>query len=195
MKYNVVNVLDTELTCYENDVFPPGERKEIIQFGICMVDLAARKIIKTVSIPVIPTMSQVSPYCTALTGWTEAKLRKEGAVPFAEACRRLSQKYGARNRLLITDSDTETLKVKEQCELNAVEFPFGPGYLNISHLLAPLAGQRRRVGLEEMAALVGVEVQPEKLHRADYDATIIARIYLAVLEKASFKPKGAETIA
>lgn len=184
MRFNVVNVLDTERTCYENGVFPPGQREEVIEFGLCMVDVAARKIIKTVSIPVIPTMSQVSPYCTALTGWTQEKLRRQG-VPFPEAIRRLAEKYGARNRLLVTDSNTETRCTREQCDLLGIEFPFGDARLNVSTMFALLACQRRNVGLEQMARMVGLELEGT-LHRGSDDARNIARIFLKVLEKCSF---------
>lgn len=184
MKFNVVNVLDTERTCYENGVFPPGEREEIIEIGLCMVDVAARKIIKTVSIPVIPTMSKVSPYCTALTGWTEEKLRRQG-VPFPEAVRRLREKYGSRNRLLITDSDKETRVICEQCELAHLEFPFGDARLNVSTVFALLSGQRRRLGLEKMLEMLGLTFAGT-LHRGSDDATNIARIFLELLARGSF---------
>jgi len=64
--FNIVNVLDTELTCYPDNIFPPGEQKEIIQIGLSMVDLRSLTIVKRVSIPVVPQMSKISQYCTDL---------------------------------------------------------------------------------------------------------------------------------
>ena len=183
MKLNVVNVLDTERTCYENGIFPVGEREEIIEFGLCVVDVGALKIVKTVSIPIIPTMSKVSPYCTQLTGWTEDKLRRQG-VPFTEAVRRLRDKYGSRNRLLVTDSDKETRVTHEQCELAGLEFPFGDARLNVSTMFALLSRQKRRLGLEKMAQMLGLTLEGT-LHRGSDDAKNIARIFLTLLVKGN----------
>ena len=102
MKNHIANVLDLELSCYPGGVFPPDERQEIIEIGLTTVDLARMKILKVRSIPIIPTMSSISPFCTELTGWTEEALKRQGCE-FTEAVRRLTEKYGSRNRLLVSD--------------------------------------------------------------------------------------------
>ncbi|HEY9788030.1 MAG TPA: 3'-5' exonuclease [Candidatus Obscuribacterales bacterium] len=190
MRSNIANVLDLELTCYEDGVFPEGERAEVIEFGITMVDLPTRTILKTLSIPVIPTMSTVSPFCARLTGWTPAKLNRSG-VPYAEACRRILEKYGGRNRLLVVDSDDETEIVRVQCALSGngiapVEYPFGTSQLNVSTLFELLTGEKSNVGLDKMLELLGLQFEGRR-HRAGDDSKNIARVLLKLLEKGSFK--------
>jgi len=185
MRSNIANVLDLELTCYENGVFPAGEQAEIIEFGLTTVDLGAGQILKTYSIPVIPTVSTVSPYCTALTGWTAAKLRRQG-VPFAEACRRMAEKYGGRNRFLVTDSSDECEIVRAQCARMDVPYPLGFCKFNVSALFQLLGGLPGGLSLDEMLAAVGMEFEGVR-HRGSDDSRNIARLFLALKSRASFK--------
>jgi inhibitor of KinA sporulation pathway (predicted exonuclease) len=185
MKSHIVNVLDLELSCYPDDEFPPGERKEIIEFGLTTVDLKKLAIVQSLSFPVIPTMSRISPYCTELTGWTEAKLRKQGA-PFAEVLRRFESKYGAHNRLLITDSSDELDTVRAQCALMGLACPFGGGYLNVSTVMSVLTGDLRNLSLPEKLKLFGLEFEGN-LHSGKDDSRNIARLLLAIREKAQIK--------
>lgn len=184
MKSHIVNVLDLELSCYPNDEFPLGERKEIIEFGLTTVDLKKLAIVQSLSFPVIPTMSRISPYCTELTGWTEAKLRKQG-TPFAEVLRRFESKHGAQNRLLVTDSNDELDTVRAQCALMGLPCPFGGGYLNVSTMLSVLTGDFRNVALSEKLNLLGLEFEGV-LHSGKDDSRNIARLLLAIRERAQF---------
>jgi inhibitor of KinA sporulation pathway (predicted exonuclease) len=185
MKSHIVNVVDLELSCYPNDEFPLGERKEIIELGLTTVNLKTLAIVQSLSFPVIPTMSNISPYCTELTGWTEAKLRKQG-TPFAEVMRRLESKHGAQNRLLVTDSNDELDTIRAQCALMGLPCPFGGGYLNLSTMLSVLTGDLRNVSLSEKLNLFGLEFEGV-LHRGKDDSRNIARLLLAIREKAEIK--------
>ena len=178
--FNIVNVLDTDLTCYPDNIFPPGEQKEIIQIGLSMVDLRSLTIVKRVSIPVVPQMSKISQYCTDLTGWTYAKLSRQG-VTFAEACRRLV-KNGSVGRLLVTDTDDELQPFRNQCALAGVNYPFGDSVLNLSTVFALMADQRRNLPLEAKLAQFGLKFEGLQ-HRADVDAFNIARLFIELVSK------------
>jgi len=184
MKSHILNVLDLELSCYPGNKFPEGERREVIEFGLTTVDLKALKIVQSWSLPIIPTMSKISPYCTELTGWTEAKLRKQG-MPFAEALRRFESKHGAQNRLLVTDSNSELDAIRDQCTLMGLDCPFGGGYLNVSTMLSVLTGDLRNISLPEKLALFGLSFEGS-LHSGKDDSRNIARLLLAIREKATF---------
>lgn len=181
MKSHILNVLDLELSCYPDGVFPAGERQEIIEFGITFVNLETSAIQQSLSFPIIPTMSKISPYCTELTGWTEAKLRKQG-MPFARALQLFEKKYGAKNRLLVTDSEDELDTVRAQCELLGLPCPFGGGYLNVSALISILTGDLRNLSLPEKLALFGLSFEGS-LHSGKDDSYNIARLLLAAREK------------
>jgi inhibitor of KinA sporulation pathway (predicted exonuclease) len=178
--FNLVNVLDTELTCYADGVFPEGEKQEIIEFGLTTINLDQLEIIKTVSIPVIPVMSTVSPYCTQLTGWTMAKLQKQG-VTYAEACRRLTAKHGALGRLLVVDSIGDVISVRNQCALMGVPFPFGEEHFNVSTHFNLVTRQKRKLSLEEKLAVLGLQFEGVQ-HRAAPDSANIARLLIELIK-------------
>jgi inhibitor of KinA sporulation pathway (predicted exonuclease) len=178
--FNLVNVLDTELTCYADGVFPEGEKQEHIHFGLTVVDLRTLQILRTVSTPIIPVMSTVTPFCTGLTGWTKAKLTKQG-VHYAVACRRIMAKEGSLNRLLVTDSNGDVTSVREQCKLMGVDHPFGEDHLNVSTLFTLITGQRENLSLAEKLAVVGLKFEGRP-HRADVDSFNIARLLVKLLE-------------
>ena len=178
--FNLVNVVDHEFSCYRNGVFPAGERKEIIEGGLAVVDLRKLVIVHRLSIPVVPTMSSISDYCTELTGWTEDLLKKRG-VSYAEYCRRVSVKHGARNRLTVTDSSGELAAVREQCALMGVDCPYGLDTINIAHWFSIVTGQRSNLSLEEMLAYLGLKFEGTP-HRADWDAYNIARLLIALIQ-------------
>lgn len=174
---NIANVIDLELTCYPDGIFPPGETREIIEVGLCEVDLHTLTIRKTHSFPVIPTSSNVSPYCTELTGWTMSALKKQGFT-FQKVLKLLA-KHGARNRLLVTDADDELACIQEQCRRLGLESPFGETSFNVATLYNLLKQPPRNLPLDEMLASFGMTFEG-RAHRASVDATNIARLFVAL---------------
>lgn len=178
MKNHIANVIDLELSCYPENKFPEGERQEIIEIGLTIVDLSGMRILKTHSMPIIPTMSSISPFCTELTGWTEAALKKQG-MPYEEAIRRLTEKYGSQNRLLISDSGGDRKAVDWQCSYDCKPSPFGPDELNVSVLYSVYTKDFRNVSLENKLRRMGLSFQGVP-HRADADSLNIARLFIAI---------------
>lgn len=176
MKSHIANVLDLELSCYPGGVFPPDERQEIIEIGLTTVDLARMKVLKVRSIPIIPTMSSISPYCTELTGWTQRALKRQGCT-FKVAVRRLVEKYGSRNRLLVFDSAKDREAIDWQCSLFGLPSPFGQSELNVSVLYSVFTGDFRNVKLEEKLNRLGLAFEGVP-HRADVDSLNIARLMI-----------------
>lgn len=177
MKSHIANVIDLELSCYPGDVFPEGERKEIIEVGLTTVDLRALVILKTYSFPVIPTMSKISPYCTELTGWTQKKLLRQG-MPFARVMKILADKHGFKNRVLVTDHSGEAGALAAQCALMGIESPLGDEQHNISTVIAMATGNLENLSLDEKLALFGLQFEGPK-HRGGNDSLNIARLLVA----------------
>ena len=77
----------------------------IIEIGLTTVDLEELEVIQSYSIPIWDSEYPIElrREIKDLTGWTENKLKKSG-IPLKEALHRLKSKYGAQNRLCITDS-------------------------------------------------------------------------------------------
>lgn len=177
--FEIANVIDLELTCYPDGIFPAGETREIIEVGLCELNLRTLTIKKTHSFPVIPTSSSVSPYCTELTGWTMSALKKHG-FSYEKVCRLLA-KYGARNRLFISDSDDEAARIDEQCKRMGLENPLGDAQFNVATLFALLTMQSHNIPLDQMLSHFGMTFEGRP-HRASFDAMNIARLFIKLME-------------
>jgi inhibitor of KinA sporulation pathway (predicted exonuclease) len=128
------------------------------------------------SFPIKPLTPTISPYCTALTGWTHAKLMKQG-LEFKQVLS-LLQKHGSRNRLLVVDSDNELAIIRSHCARLSLEDPFGAdvSMLNISTLF-----NLAKISLEQKLAAFDMEFAGIP-HRAEDDAHNIALLFFALTE-------------
>jgi inhibitor of KinA sporulation pathway (predicted exonuclease) len=181
MKSHIANVIDLEINC----------GWEIIEFGLTTVDLAERKILQTYSIPISGRAKLLSPAISALTGWTDKKLDAAG-VPFHEACYRIRDKYGGHGRLLITDSEMETVAIKRHLNIRysssedderKAMYPFGgrQDTLNVSSLYKIKTGDFYNRSLTHMLNYFDLEFEG-RLHRASADSYNIARLFLELIK-------------
>jgi inhibitor of KinA sporulation pathway (predicted exonuclease) len=159
---NIANVIDVE-HC----------NGRLIEIGLTMVALKERKILKTYSLPIRPDF-EVSAEILELTGWTQAKLTKQG-MELGEAIRRLSL-YGCANRLLVADTSDE-IPFLESCLAQSLS----PHRQNVSILFALVTGKSTNLGLPQMLAEFGMT--PEgRLHSGADDSRNIARLFLRLLQ-------------
>src|ERR1700712_4697911 len=71
-------VVDVEATCWETREEQGTRPNEIIEIGACELDQRTGTIENRVSIAVAPKFTEVSPFCTQLTGWTPEVIKAEG---------------------------------------------------------------------------------------------------------------------
>jgi inhibitor of KinA sporulation pathway (predicted exonuclease) len=179
-KLDRILVVDVEATCWERDP-PPGQISEIIEIGLCVLDVGMLARVERRDILVRPVCSTVSPYCTQLTTLTQADI--DGGVPLAEACQILAQEYHAPTRLWASYGDYDRKQFERNCGEFGISYPFGPGHLNVKTLLAVVLGLKREVGMREGLAALGVPLEGTH-HRAADDAWNIAAILGHVLESS-----------
>lgn len=98
---DTVVIVDIESTCWKNNNAPDGQRSEIIEIGICTLELASGDIKKKRSIFVKPTESTISPFCTELTTITPEMIFRQ-SISFDIACQILQDKYLTKNRLWLS---------------------------------------------------------------------------------------------
>ena len=85
-----INVIDVEATCWEGNP-PPGQRQEIIEIGVCPLEVSTGRRLEKRSILVRPERSRVSAFCTNLTTLTQQQV--ERGTSFREACAILRRDY------------------------------------------------------------------------------------------------------
>ncbi len=138
-KLDYILGIDVEATCWQGEP-PPGQRSEIIEIGLCLLDVATLARVEWRSILVRPARSTVSAFCTELTTLTQANV--EGGVPPGQACQSLAQEYQAAARLWASYGDHDRQQFMRNCDEFGIAYPFGPGHLNVKTLLAVTLGLR-----------------------------------------------------
>lgn len=167
-------VVDLEATCWEGFRAPEGQRNEIIEIGVCLLDPAVREISDKRSILVRPIESQVSEFCTELTTITPSMLDERG-VEFHDACTILEKEYDSRNRLWASWGNWDHTFMKKQCRRRKVRYPFSKKHANMKRMFRDCVGER----MPFMRALEHARLEPVGTHhRGDDDAWNTARLLL-----------------
>ncbi len=175
-------VIDVESTCWETRP-PEGQESEIIEIGVCLLDLKTGKREKMESILVLPKMSTISDYCTKLTTLTQEQVESEG-VPFVEACHYLRKKYDSKNRAWASYGDYDRRQFVRQCTRMQVPNPFSSRHLNVKLLFALIHGLESEVGMTTALKMLNLPLEGTH-HRGVDDASNIATILSVLLRKIS----------
>ena len=171
-------VVDVESTCWEE--YPPaGQMSEIIEIGVCTIDVATLSPGEKRCIFVRPVQSQVSEFCTRLTTITAEQLR--GAGPLQAALRTLRQDFRSHERLWASWGDYDRRQFERNCAARGLGYPFGIGHLNVKTLFAAGKGLAREVGIDAACSQLGIEMEGTH-HRGVDDAWNIAKMLCHLLQ-------------
>ena len=77
-----VVIVDVEATCWDTEEEKAKFPNEIIEIGICMLDMKTGDIRDKKSYRVQPVFTTVSPFCTQLTGWKQEDLVGAPNLPY-----------------------------------------------------------------------------------------------------------------
>jgi inhibitor of KinA sporulation pathway (predicted exonuclease) len=172
----LVNVIDLECTCWRQGE-PAGEQ-EVIEIGVTVLDVRTRSLVSTESILVVPTTSEISPFCTELTTLTTEMVRAEG-IAFRDALAKLKKTYDAKNRVFASWGDFDRKHFDRQTTREGLASPFGPRHLNVKSLFALQHALARECGMDDALARLGLPLVGTH-HRGGDDsrniATILARM-------------------
>ncbi len=172
-------VVDVEATCWQGPP-PPGQKNEIIEIGICVVDVDSLEREQKTTMFLQPS-SEVSEFCTKLTTIKPEDL-KDG-ISLEEACRILSEKFKSAERRWASWGDFDRSQFSRECKEKGVKYPFGLGHLNVKTLFSITHGLRKELGME--AALQKIKAPLEGIHhRGCDDAWNIARVLCHTLKNA-----------
>ncbi|WP_106403221.1 3'-5' exonuclease [Actinocorallia populi] len=167
MEGMLLNVVDVEATCWPDRIAPPGEVAEIIEIGVCVVDLASGTRAARDRLLVRPARSRVSPFCTALTGLTEDEVAT--APTFAQACDRLRQVHGSDSRPWASWGTFDLGLFTVQCARDGVTYPFSDDHIDAKAVFAAAHGLTRRPSRPEALRLAGLSGEGTE-HRGADDA-------------------------
>ncbi|MFJ3766143.1 exonuclease domain-containing protein [Streptomyces sp. NPDC090082] len=187
---DLLNVIDVEATCWDGQP-PPGAVSEIIEIGLTVVDLAARQRVARHRILVRPERSEVSGFCTELTGLTPTEVAR--GVAFAEACRILADVHDARTRPWASWGDYDRKQFERQCRAPGAPYPFGrpaeEAHTNAKAVFTEAYGLRKRPGMAGALQLAGLPLEGRH-HRGEDDAWNIAALVLDLVERGAWTGTG-----
>ncbi len=176
-KLDKILVVDIEATCWRDDP-PLGEESEIIEIGLCELDIATGMRGEPQAILIQPQRSELSEFCSELTTLTPEML--VGGTTFEAACALLLDDYRSQERTWASYGDYDRLQFQSQCSTWGVPYPFGRSHINVKNLLALNQGLKREVALQRGMRLLGLPFEGT-VHRGVDDAWNIAAMLARVL--------------
>ena len=166
-----VVVVDLETTCWEKR--EKEQIMEVIETGVCFLDIRSGEITERQSILIKPLYSEVSDFCTKLTTLTQELV--ETGIGFREACLKLEDEYQSKKRVWASYGDFDRRQLERECRLKKVPYPFGSRHLNIKTLFAIKHRLPEEIEMNKALALLGLELIGTH-HRGVDDAYNVARI-------------------
>lgn len=174
-------VIDLEATCWLGPP-PDGQIDEIIEIGICALDLRTLEPMDKRSFYVKPTRSEISEFCTELTGITQEKLDTEG-MTLGRALKRLTQEYGPTYRSWYSWGSYDRQMLLRECQAKGLKYPFSDLHTNAKVWFSQMTGKRKGFGMVTALAALNLELEGTHHSGAD-DAWNTARIIAHVMRAA-----------
>lgn len=177
--FDKIVVVDLEATCWEG-LPPSSEKNEIIEFGLCLLDLKTGEIENNQGLLVIPEKSTISDFCTRLTSISPEQVAAEGSS-FSDCCARIRSEYKSKKRTWVSWGNYDQNKIKAECIEKKVNNPFGPNHINVKLLFSLMYKLPCTVGMPMALKILGMDLQGTH-HRGKDDSFNIARILWAMIE-------------
>lgn len=187
-KMDKLLVVDVEATCWESQREQSLHNQEIIEIGIVELSLLGEiEVTCEARLVVRPTTSEVSEFCTGLTGLEPEDVA--GAPGFSSRCEYLRLEFKSHQTAWASWGDFDRLAFDRQCQRELVQSPWGRTHFNIKALFPIAMNQRRQVGVSEALSQLGWEFKGDP-HRALDDARNIARITTRILTSMRSAMRG-----
>lgn len=186
---NTVFVVDVESTCWDTKEEQGNQPNEVIEIGICSIDIKSGKVSDPASYIINPQFTKVSPFCTELTGWTQADI--EAGANMRTTLAAIAADYGmTRHHVWFSCGEYDRIKlssyerggVGELYGIPAEENPFDMmrSHINIKTLFALKHALKREIGMAAMLKMMNAQLEGRHHNGAD-DAWNIAKIVKYVL--------------
>ncbi|MDV7698984.1 exonuclease domain-containing protein [Chryseobacterium soli] len=171
---DTILIIDLEATCWDGRP-PRGQESEIIEIGVCMMDVKTGKISQNEGILVKPQYSSVSPFCTELTSITQKMLDEEGIL-LEDALDILRAEYDSEELTWASYGNYDLNMLQSQSRRFNVDYPLSDQHINVKTLFGELhPGIRKSVGMSRALGELNIPLEGTH-HRGVDDAKNIAKI-------------------
>lgn len=164
LQRDAVIVIDLEATCWKKTP-PPGQESEIIEIGVCLLDLKSLELSAKRGLLIKPTRSTVSEFCTKLTSLTQEQV--DQGMTYAEACTILTNVYRGQARMWMSWGDYDRRMLRHQCQRSNVPYPLSDIHVNLKQLYADQRRKGKRCGMAR--ALENEQLGMEGHHHRGHD--------------------------
>jgi inhibitor of KinA sporulation pathway (predicted exonuclease) len=171
-------VVDIEATCWEGKN-PEGMENDIIEIGICLLDVHTGEIEDNRGILVKPERSDISAFCTQLTTITPEMIEENG-ISFKEALAILKKEFNTQSRAWASFGAYDMKQFQRQCTALGVGYPFGPSHINVKTLFALKNKLGHETGMDGALKFLDIPLEGTH-HRGIDDAKNIANILRNIL--------------
>jgi len=172
-----VNIIDLEATCWNTNEEKVKNKSEIIEIGIAVVDVHDGEIVENESIYIKPQYSEISQFCTELTGITPEMV--SNGLSFPEAAERLKKDYGFIKRINFSWGDYDSKQFTENCKMYGIKACFRT-WMNLKALFALKMKLKREKGTYRAIKMLKLDFDGRH-HSGKDDAYNIAKLYLRTL--------------
>jgi inhibitor of KinA sporulation pathway (predicted exonuclease) len=179
MRFDKIVVVDIESTCWETRDEQGNQPMEVIEIGVCMLDAETLEASRKHSYIVRPKFSEVSKFCTELTGYTWDDVKT--GMPFGDACNKLANEYGTRNRVWASWGDYDRSHFERECRAKKARYPFSKSHINASVLFTMMKGNKKKTGVGNALNALGMKFEGTP-HKGCDDAWNTAKILRHLLE-------------
>jgi inhibitor of KinA sporulation pathway (predicted exonuclease) len=185
-----VIVVDLESTAWESKDPPEGQTSDILEIGVCELDLHTLLRVKLASYITIPTRSQISDFSVKINGITEEVVKHRG-LPLATALSQMRLDFRTKDRSWASWGDYDRKMIERSCREMNIPYPFGPRHLNVKNLFAMGYGRDSEVGMAGALEELGMTLDGRH-HSGVDDANNIAKILAYMLRgiRATKPTKG-----
>lgn len=177
-KLDKIVVIDIEATCWEGKK-PQDMENDIIEIGICLLDINTGEISNNRGILVKPERSNISSFCTELTTITPELIDEKGLF-FQEAVSILKNEYETQSRVWASFGAYDLNQFRKQCTAMDVDYPFSLSHINVKTLFALKKKLSFEHGMARALKVLNMPLEGTH-HRGIDDAKNIAKILRWVL--------------
>jgi len=173
-------VVDLECTCWEGNP-PPNQTNDIIEIGICQIDVKQFERKEKRSLLISPTRSTISQFCTELTTITAAMVAD--GMTLKEGCKVLMNEFDTKKCVWASWGDFDRSQFERSCRDLKTPYPFSSRHINVKTLFALAYQLPRELGLGGAFRHLQWEMDGTH-HRGDDDAWNIAKVLCHLLRRA-----------